>query len=332
MTLSVEARETASLCHVMAHYVLPRYLQAWRKWTVAGLASKPVEVVEALFEDTCRRYKKEARPEVIQAFNVNVGALDSDYRYYVLQYPSPAPVGPLDAKGQPPPGQLLAPYFSAALENVRTGQIRYFVLDQAEDGGTTVRAVWRLMNRPLGRGTAPELQPFLGVLKERMAFLEAHGDKIGTFQCTWHHPRTELSAGWCAFFAFLVFAIPQGIFRCEEGWSGKGIGEWVGSGFPGLTLGVVYAVAFAALVTTAGWWSARDPNNKVKSWSVSLAVFVLLLANEWFFENWKVLMLYLVIFAFAWVVALLVHVLSPFLEQMRAYLEEIFFLPPRKLP
>jgi hypothetical protein len=162
--------ETKSLCHVVARWLLPRRLICNKKKALKDLAGEREKTAAALYAEACAHYGKEQLPEVVGAFAVHVGELDGQYRYYVVEYPTPAPVLPLDHKGRPRQGQLMGPLFSAVIEDVETGRLRYFLLVQAQDGGTTLSAVWQGMDRSLGRGSAPDLVPFLDLLRHRVVF------------------------------------------------------------------------------------------------------------------------------------------------------------------
>src|SRR5688572_5839959 len=138
-------RETKSLCHVIAHWLLPWGLIQDKNKMLDELATQPATTLGRLYAQACSRYGKKQLAEVVESFAVQVGDLDAQYRYHLIRYPTPPPLLPLDKKGRPRPGQLMAPLFSAVIENVHTHRLRYFVLEQAQDGGSTLLAIWSHM-------------------------------------------------------------------------------------------------------------------------------------------------------------------------------------------
>jgi hypothetical protein len=64
---------------------------------------------------------------------------------------------------------VLAPYFSAVIEDRNTREAQCFVLGQSPDALTTLRLVTPTMNANLGRGCEPELEAFLELHRQRLA-------------------------------------------------------------------------------------------------------------------------------------------------------------------
>ena len=65
-------------------------------------------------------------------------------------------------------GVVLAPYFSAILKGKTTDEVKYFILGQSPDGYTTLRATDGGVNANLGRGSDPEPNAFLELLRHRL--------------------------------------------------------------------------------------------------------------------------------------------------------------------
>jgi hypothetical protein len=156
----------------MAYFVLPRYVFNQPEKVSAELSAGRVGAM-FFYVLTCTFSEKEPDPEVAKAFAAHTGTLDDRHNYYVIEYPIPAPVditGVADDRMLEALQQVvLAPYFSAMIEDRQSKQVRYFILGQSPDGHTTLRAVTPEFNANLGPGCEPELQAFLGLLRERIA-------------------------------------------------------------------------------------------------------------------------------------------------------------------
>jgi hypothetical protein len=73
------------------------------------------------------------------------------------------------ARGLEPSNHVLAPYFSAIVEDHDSCEADYFVLGQSPDARTTLRSVSPTINANLGPGCDPELEAFLKLLRKRYA-------------------------------------------------------------------------------------------------------------------------------------------------------------------
>ena len=116
--------------------------------------------------------KAEPIPEVALRFKAHHGKLNEMHDYFVLEYPKPPP---LDISGNPPPqiapelSLLIAPYFSAVVRHCQTKEVNYYNLGRSPmEGITTLRSITPdKVNRNLGPGPEPELDPFLNQLRSR---------------------------------------------------------------------------------------------------------------------------------------------------------------------
>jgi len=166
-----DARETASLCYAMAYFVLPHYIYHAREKLLRELAQGQALGAFYFYVLTCQAQGKEPDSGLVRSFVVYRGRLNDDLNYHVIQYPPPPPVDLSDLPDEQWFAALrrvvLAPYFSALIEEVKSGDVRYFVLGQSPDGLTTFRSVTPAINANLGRGCEPEIGPFLALLRQR---------------------------------------------------------------------------------------------------------------------------------------------------------------------
>jgi hypothetical protein len=113
------------------------------------------------------------KPDVedVRRLRAHLGKLETGWDYIVIEYPRVAAVDLLkDFRGDLPlsaSSHVLAPYFSAVLEDRSSGEVRCYVLGQSPDAQTTLRVVSPEMNANLGRGCEPELDAFLELLRQR---------------------------------------------------------------------------------------------------------------------------------------------------------------------
>ena len=113
-------------------------------------------------------------------FRWHQGHLSDGRGYLVIEYPEP-PLVEIDeqafSEGDYPPEEMrLYPYFSALLPGVHSHEAACYALGQSPvDGITTLRLCRSAAHYNLGRGSAPELTPFLeSLLKaEDLPLLEA---------------------------------------------------------------------------------------------------------------------------------------------------------------
>ncbi len=166
----MDQRGTAQTCYTMAYFVLPQYVFNQREKLIGELSAGRIGAM-FFYVLTCKMGGKEPNPEVVQSLMVHKGSLDDNHNYYIIQYPTPVPVDiselPDDQVFQAMQNVVLAPYFSAVIEDNRTKEARYFILGQSPDGHTTLRGVTLEYNANLGRGCEPELELFLTLLRSR---------------------------------------------------------------------------------------------------------------------------------------------------------------------
>jgi hypothetical protein len=151
----------------MAYFLLPQYVFENTEAVLKALAGDETPGAGFYYVMTCAANGKEPRPELIRSFPVHCGTLDDHRRYTVVQYPSPPPVGvsAFDQAMAALENVVLAPYFSAIIENTDSKEIHYFILGQSPVGSTTLRGVRPGMNANLGEGCEPELDQFIELLR-----------------------------------------------------------------------------------------------------------------------------------------------------------------------
>lgn len=166
-----DASETPRICYNMAYFVLPRFLFSEPDRVLEAFQAGPRVGAHIYYVITCESHEKVPREDVMSSLSVHAGILSATDRYYVVEYPPPPPV---DLAGLPEEeimrvlgSVVLAPYFSAIVQDQATRELRYFVLGQSTDGHTTLRRVTPELNANMGRGCEPELDSFVALLAER---------------------------------------------------------------------------------------------------------------------------------------------------------------------
>lgn len=164
--------ETGRICHALAYYVLPSWAGHQPELLAHELAQPGIGA--RLYLMSCLMHGHGVRPELLDRFPVHERCV-AGLRCFVLAYPPPAPLPDLSDITNPQLGEalrrvVLAPWFSALviLHDGPEG-LRYFVLGQAPDGGTTLRSVDTSLNVNLGPGCEPDLERFVTFLEARFA-------------------------------------------------------------------------------------------------------------------------------------------------------------------
>lgn len=163
-------QDTAQNCYTMAYFVLPAYVFDDVERLVDTLSRDPTRP-GSFYMMACSRNQREPRMELFRSFPVHQGNFDAATRYCIIEYPTPPEVDLSDlsleemfAKAS---GVVLAPYFSAVVWG-KEG-VRYFILGQSPNGGTTLRQVTLESNANCGPGCEPELGAFIALLREHIA-------------------------------------------------------------------------------------------------------------------------------------------------------------------
>jgi hypothetical protein len=155
----------------MAYFVLPQYCSARPESLLQNLKLGPRAGAAFFYLMTCQMNDIEPRDEVVQSLSVSTGKLDDTTIYHIIAYPTPPGVDlsqiPEDKILDVMQKIVLAPYFSAILENSETHAVAYYILGQSPDGFTTFRTVDGTMNANLGRGCEPRLESFVEFLRSK---------------------------------------------------------------------------------------------------------------------------------------------------------------------
>jgi hypothetical protein len=170
---TAEQNKRAQIAYDTAYFVLPRYAQS----DIAGFRSEFEESpdLRAMFYFTLAAKMRGGEPDIedLRQLRCHTGRFDTGQHYIVIEYPRFPAIDLLSGgDGGLPEGigsYILAPYFSAIIDDRDAGEPRCFVLGQSPDARTTLRAVTPMMNASLGPGCEPELAAFLALLR-RMAF------------------------------------------------------------------------------------------------------------------------------------------------------------------
>ena len=135
---------------ILPHYAFEKIEEAKDRWT-----RTPAEAGIFFYIMASRMGGVEPVPHDARMHTVEHGQLDESHDYYLMSYPIPDPV---DSR----PEVFLAPHFSVIVQHRDSGEVSYFVLGQAPDGGTTFRTVTANgVNANLGPGPSPSKDAFL---------------------------------------------------------------------------------------------------------------------------------------------------------------------------
>lgn len=153
----------------MAYFVLPTGAHEHFDKFEAIFAEMKEAAGAYFYFATCKAHNMEGNQEHANQFHAYRGNLGPAREYFAIEYPKPPPLSMTDADfTKLTPGNLptLAPYFSVAVRERQSGDVKYFVLGQSLTGGTTLRSVTPQMNGNLGDGPEPKLEHFLARLRK----------------------------------------------------------------------------------------------------------------------------------------------------------------------
>lgn len=159
------------ICYDMAYFILPRYVFDELARVKHMCLDMPGTANVFFYVFACAHHKIKPDRETAMTFRWHHGKFDEHRDYFVLEYPTPAPLElDIDAPQADPEkirNAILAPYYSAIIDSDETGP-EYFTLGQAPFGGTTVRRVCDDgRNGNLGPGPEPTLDGFLDAIRQR---------------------------------------------------------------------------------------------------------------------------------------------------------------------
>lgn len=159
--------ELPVLCYRIAYFALPQLLFADPQRTIGYFHHETIPEGALIYGMCAQVLGVEMVRLHATMFEAHSGELSPNHRYYILQYPEPLPLDMTNVN------QVLAPYFSAIVQNATNEEVAYYVLGQRPNvlsqrptGGTTFRTVMRDgTNANLGKGPAPGLSAFLDFLR-----------------------------------------------------------------------------------------------------------------------------------------------------------------------
>lgn len=164
-------KQLAPVSYAIAYFVLPHNAFHDFDNLAATWADEAAPAGPVFYRMGCQFHRVEPMEEHAGLFRASHGQLDDATDYYLLEYPEPPPLDfsrlfpgkKLDDAEVP----VLAPFFSAMLQNRQTGVVSYYVLGQSPvGGGATLRSVTRDgVNGNLGPGPAPRAEAFLECLR-----------------------------------------------------------------------------------------------------------------------------------------------------------------------
>ena len=157
-----DQNKRAQVAYHMAYFVLPPRAHNDIKELRADFDNGLDLAALSYYRQAAKSHGLAPHPDellALRAHTADVGQCD----VIVIEYPRfPA----VDLLTEPVIGShVLAPYFSAVLENRMSTEVQYFVLGQSLDAGTTLRSVSPELNANLGRGCKPQLAAFLKLLR-----------------------------------------------------------------------------------------------------------------------------------------------------------------------
>lgn len=164
----------------MAYVVLPHYCSERSYSLLQNLKLGPRAGAAFFYLMTCQMNATEPRDDVVHSLSVSTGKLDDTTIYHIISYPTPPSIDlseiPEDNILDAMQKIVLAPYFSAVLENSETHEVTYYILGQSPDGFTTLRTVDGTMNANLGRGCEPRLESFVELLRTKTNARQPRGE------------------------------------------------------------------------------------------------------------------------------------------------------------
>jgi hypothetical protein len=175
------AIDIAQISFGIAYFVLPNYGYKEFQWFLGVWHTPAPPIAITLYEYGCSIQKVRPTSEFAVSFKTQDGQLSPNCSYYLLQYPTPPSLDPMLTSGAedfseravlpPQKRPVLAPYFSAILDDNASGKRSYYTLGQSMEGGTIIRHVTTAEGRSscLGRGPEPTVDAFLEHLKEHHA-------------------------------------------------------------------------------------------------------------------------------------------------------------------
>ena len=161
----------AAVAYDMAYFVLPRRAHADIEELKSEFDESPDMGAMFYFAHAAKMRGVQPNAEDVRALRSHTGRLDAERNYIVIEYPRFPAVDLLaEMSGGLLPGggsYVLAPYFSAIVEDRNSGEVQCFVLGQSPDARTTFRGVSPTINANLGPGCEPDLDGFLNLLRQR---------------------------------------------------------------------------------------------------------------------------------------------------------------------
>ena len=170
---TADQNKRAKVAYDTAYFVLPRYAHGEIERIKSRFEEAPDLGAMFYFVLAAKMRGEEPNIDDVRQLRGHVGKLETGWNYIVVEYPRFPAVDLLkesDVNLHAALGShVLAPYFSAILEDRFTGEVRCFVLGQSPDAMTTLRTVTATTNANLGRGCEPELELFVDLLRQRTA-------------------------------------------------------------------------------------------------------------------------------------------------------------------
>jgi len=162
------------LSYNVAYQILPEHAFRQLPALIDLVRSAPDAANARFYQLACKAAKVRPDPAVAAQYRWHVVTTLGARTCLVLQYPQPEPI---DMAGksfvevrESVDTWVLAPYFSAIVQDEASGRVDYVVLGQtSKGGGTTLRTVdadWE--NTSLGPGPAAALPAFLEELRRRL--------------------------------------------------------------------------------------------------------------------------------------------------------------------
>ena len=168
-----DENKRAQIAYDVAYFVLPRRAYADIEELKSEFDDSPDLAAITYFSSAAKARGVAPLADDLRALRTHTGKLDARQDFIVIEYPRFPAVNLLEScnGGLPPHANtyVLAPYFSAIVEDRATREVQYFVLGQSADARTTLRLVSPAMNANLGPGCEPELNAFLELLRQRTA-------------------------------------------------------------------------------------------------------------------------------------------------------------------
>ncbi|AMV27015.1 hypothetical protein VT84_21615 [Gemmata sp. SH-PL17] len=167
---TAEQNARARITYETAYSILPRRAHTDIEELKSEFDVSPDLGALFYFLEAAKRHRTEPNNLDVRSLRGHTGRIGVKLNYIVVEYPRFPAVNVLENLSDSSliTGYVLAPYFSAIVEDRFSSEVQCFVLGQSPDARTTLRIVSPIANTNLGDGCEPDLGAFLELLAQRI--------------------------------------------------------------------------------------------------------------------------------------------------------------------